>query len=349
LLKHPLQGSEGVPSTVAMMERQLGQMVHLVDDLLDVARISGGRLDLRKEWVDLGSLVRSAVESTMPLLEAGRYEFSVDLSDPSLRLEVDPTRISQVLSNLLDNAAKYTPAGGRIGLAACCDGAEVVISVADNGVGIAAESMPRIFEMFTQVGTSAQGGLGIGLSIVRRLSEMHGGSIEAESSGLGTGSTFTVRLPLGMGGAADPEALQPDAAPAAGAGRSLRLLVVDDNVDAAESLAALLKLSGHCVTVAADGFAALRLAAEFAPQVVFLDIGMPRMSGYEVAQALRRMPDGARFVIAAVTGWGSARDKATAKDAGFDYHLTKPVDLEAVEEILEAVSAGRSAVLMDEA
>ena len=339
LLNHPKQEAEILAPTIAMMERQLGHMVHLVDDLLDVARISGGKLELRKERTDLASVIGSAVESSTPVIEARGHELTVDVAEPAVELAADPTRVSQVLSNLLDNAAKYTPAGGRIRLAAHRAGAEVVISVTDNGVGIAAESMPRIFEMFTRVGKNAHGGLGIGLSIVRRLIEMHGGTIEAESGGLGSGTTFTVRLPLGVPADNAGDLEHRETSPT-GAAEPLHLLVVDDNVDAARSLSTLLELSGHSVSVAADGLEALRSAVETAPQVVFLDIGMPGMSGYEVAQALRRMPSGERLVIAAVTGWGSSEDKARAKDAGFDHHLTKPIDLDRVEQILRSVSGG---------
>jgi len=341
LLSHPKQNPEAVPQTIAMMDRQLGHMIHLVDDLLDVARISGGKLELRKARTHLAAVLGSAVESSKPLIDARHHTLSVDVADPTLELEVDPTRVSQMVSNLLDNAAKYTPIGGSIRLTAYREGAEVAISVADNGVGMTAESIPRIFEMFTQVGTNPEGGLGIGLSIVRRLVEMHGGRIEVESAGVGAGATFTVRLPALVRSDSQRESAQ-SAAAGASSDQPLRLLVVDDNVDAAESLSALLELAGHSVSVAADGFEALRAAVDFQPDAIFLDIGMPGMSGYEVAQALRRMPSGERLVIAAVTGWGTSEDKARAKDAGFDYHLTKPVDLDSVVKILETVRAGDS-------
>jgi CheY-like chemotaxis protein/anti-sigma regulatory factor (Ser/Thr protein kinase) len=258
--------------------------------------------------------------------------------EPDLALNVDATRISQVLSNLLDNAAKYTPPGGRLSLRARRDGSDVVISVSDNGIGLEPGSLPRVFDMFTQVGKGAQGGLGIGLSLVRRLVEMHGGEVGVESDGVDRGSTFTVRLPLDRGAAPAP----PPAVPTGAAAGALEILIVDDNVDAAESLSALLALGGHSVRVAADGFEALRSVDELAPAVIFLDIGMPGMSGYEVAEALRRTrPRDEQLVIAAVTGWGSAEDKARARDAGFDHHLTKPIDLESVEEILNGVAARR--------
>ena len=318
-----------------MMERQLGHMVRLVDDLLDIARVSSGKVELKKETIELHQLIDSAVETSQPLIEQVGHTLAVDLPAQSLWLEVDPTRIAQVLANLLSNAAKYTPAGGHLRIAAQPVDGEVAICVEDNGIGIDAKALPRVFEMFTQVGRESQhapGGLGIGLALVRALVEMHGGSIKAESEGPGHGSRFTVTLPL----ATPPEAAD-EAKPEASMQGSLNVLVVDDNQDAAESLALILQMDGHVARVAHDGPSAVELAAQFQPQVVFLDIGMPGMDGYEVARRLRRQP-GAQPVLVALTGWGTQEDLARATEAGFDHHLTKPADIGAVERLLASLS-----------
>jgi PAS domain S-box-containing protein len=320
-----------------MMDRQLRHLVRLVDDLLDIARISSGKVELKKESVSLKGILASAVETSMPLIASSGHALEVAMPDETLQLSADATRLAQVVSNLLNNAAKYTPHGGRIALATRREGDRVVISVADTGVGIAAEALPEVFEMFTQVGRNrdrSQGGLGIGLALVRRLVELHGGTVTAVSPGIGEGSTFTVRLPV-----AEPQ--QPPA-PMAGppapqsrtSGGGLRVLVVDDNADAAESLAALLELSGHDTRVANDGDEAIRAAHEFRPEIVFLDIGMPGKDGYEVARALRESPDTRGAVLVALTGWGAKDDRARSRQAGFDHHLTKPAGLAAVDRLL---------------
>jgi PAS domain S-box-containing protein len=315
-----------------MMERQLGHLVRLVDDLLDVARVSRGKLELKRERVTLQAVVEHAVEASRAVVDVGRHTLRVDLPKESLWVDGDLTRLAQVLGNLLNNAAKYTPPGGHIDLVARADGDEVIVWVTDDGAGISPEMLPKVFEMFTQVdGTMhrAQGGLGIGLSLVDRLLRLHGGSISAESPGLGRGSTFTVRLPRVQapraehGGGSSPER-----AP----GR--RVLVVDDNVDAAESLALLLEVLGHAARVAHDGPSALSEAAAHAPEVVFLDLGLPGMSGYEVARALRADQAFDGTVLVALTGWGAAEDKRRTAEAGFDLHLTKPVDARQVKEAL---------------
>jgi CheY-like chemotaxis protein len=248
--------------------------------------------------------------------------------------------MAQVLSNLLNNAAKYTPDGGRIELSARCDGSSVLISVTDTGVGIPAESLASVFEMFAQVGQykeRAQGGLGIGLTLARRLVELHGGQLSACSEGPGKGSRFTVRLPL----ASDTERLAAGgnrrAANAEEAGSGLRVLIVDDNVDAAESLSVLLQIGGHAARIANDGYRALLLAQEFGPQIIFLDIGMPGMNGYDVARRLRQLPGMAHVTLVAVTGWGAENDRARAREAGFDQHLTKPAALSDVTAILSTL------------
>ncbi len=324
-----------------MMERQLAQMVRLIDDLLDVARIARGKLELKRERVALHSVVASAVETSMPLVEAGRHELLVQLPDEPLMLDADPTRLAQVLSNLLNNAAKYTPPGGRIVLNAQRVDTQAVVSVADNGIGIPADSLTRVFEMFTRVGREdslGQSGLGIGLSLVRQLVELHGGSATAASPGPGQGSTLTLRLPLLARVAAEPTAPHTPAEPSANANPALRVLVVDDNLDAAESLAELLQLHGHTTTIGRDGHQALALAEGFAPDVVFLDIGMPGFDGYQVAHALRASPGADHVTLVALTGWGGLEDRQRARLAGFDEHLTKPADPAAIEQLLARVS-----------
>jgi len=326
-----------------MMERQVGHMVRMVDDLLDVSRITRGKVELRRERVELRAVVDSALETSRPLIESAGHELRTDLPPEPLFLDADPTRLAQVFANLLNNAAKYTPAGGRIRLVAERDGARVVVRVEDTGVGIPADMLPKVFDMFTQVGRSidrAQGGLGIGLTLVQRLVAMHGGTIDAESEGPGRGSTFTVRLPL----ATVEEARQKAAAQGNGTSRaaaSLRVLVVDDNIDGAESLSVLLQLSGHQTQAAHSGPEALAIAQNLGPDMVFLDIGLPGMNGYEVARRLRAMPDYARCVLVALTGWGTEEDRRQARAAGFDHHLTKPVDAVEVHRLVALVAAGQ--------
>ena len=330
-----------IEKTRSMMERQISHMVHLVDDLLDIARITTGKVDLKKERVELQTIIASAVETSMPLIEAGRHELLVQLPDEVLLLDVDLTRVAQVVSNLLNNAAKYTPARGRIALTVHREGTQVVIAVSDTGIGIPAAAMPTVFEMFTQVGRNmerAQGGLGIGLSLVRRMIELHGGTVCAASEGVGRGSTFTVRLPLVVPVEASPAALvAPVPVADDGADASLRVLVVDDNIDAADTLAALLEMSGHVIRVANDGYQAIEVAQAFRPQVVFLDIGLPGMNGYEVARRLRETPGMERGILVALTGWGTREDRDRSSQAGFDHHLTKPADMAAVETLLASL------------
>ena len=324
-----------------MMDRQLAHMVRLVDDLLDVARITRGKIELRRDRVDFKDVVTSAVETSLPLIEAGRHELSVELPGGPLPLSADLTRLAQVFSNLLTNAAKYTPEGGRIVLAARCEGTQVVVRVTDTGVGIPRENLPEVFEMFTQVGRNldrAQGGLGIGLTLVRRLTEMHGGTVEADSPGAGKGSTFTVRLPLAAGVSSSTRDNQPEAPGGAARGRRLRILVVDDNVDGAESLAMLVTLYGHDARTAHGGEEGLSAVLEFRPDVVFLDIGLPGLNGLEVARRVRRELPESGVVLVALTGWGGDEDRRQSKDAGFDHHLTKPVEAEAIEALLASVS-----------
>jgi PAS domain S-box-containing protein len=328
---------------LGMMERQLRHMVHLVDDLLDIARISSNKVELRRERLDLATVLAGAVETSTPLIESAGHTLEVRLPEGALHVEGDATRLAQVVSNLLNNAAKYTPHGGRVRLWAVADGGEAVIHVEDSGTGIPADALPKVFEMFTQVGRGinrAQGGLGIGLALVKRLVELHGGRVEAHSEGAGRGSRFTVRLPLAQGAPGEE-----GHAPAPGGeacGASLRVMVVDDNVDAAESLAALLEIEGHVPRIAHDGEAALRVAAEFRPRVVFLDIGMPGKDGYQVARELRAHPGTQAAVLVALTGWGAQEDRARSRSAGFDHHLTKPASLASVEALLAEIAGNEA-------
>ena len=323
-----------------IMERQLDHLVNLVDDLLDVARITRGQVELRRERVDLATILAAAAETSMPLIEAARHGFELRLPAEALVLDADPTRLTQVVSNLLNNAARYTPKGGSIALAAAREDDQAVVTVSDNGIGIAPEALDEVFRMFTQVGQAQQpgsGGLGIGLSLVRSLVELHGGSVSAASAGTNAGSVFTVRLPLAAGvqPVASADAPADDAPGAAAPGRSV--LVVDDNRDAAETLAALLNMMGHRAPVANDGRQALRMLPSLMPDVVFLDLGMPGMSGYEVAAAVRQDARLAGIRLVALTGWGGEADRAKTKAAGFDEHLTKPATVEAIEDVLRRV------------
>lgn len=338
LVKSP----EDMNAAREMMERQVGHMVRLIDDLLDVSRITRGKVELKPERVDIRDVIDAALEVTRPIVEANNHELIIAPLDQALPIHADPTRIAQVISNLLNNAAKYTPRGGRIELTVERDGSHVEIAVRDNGLGIAPEMLHKVFEMFTQVGRTidqAQGGLGIGLALVTRLVEMHGGTVKAESEGHGKGSRFIVRLPL---------AEAPVTAEITGVKATIaesptprRILVVDDNVDGAKSLSLLLNLAGHTTSVAYSGPAALERARSFAPEVVFLDIGLPGMNGYEVARQLRAEPNGAALTLVALTGWGTDDDRKRAHDAGFDHHLTKPVDAAHVHALLAAMSAAR--------
>ncbi len=332
------------PASVArvreMMERQVGNMVHLIDDLLDIARISGGKLELKRERADLRTVLSSAVETSLPLVESGRHELTVDLPESPVPVDADVTRIAQVVSNLLNNAAKYTPAGGRIALALRVEQEQAVISVRDNGIGIPQDQLSSVFEMFSQVGQHterSQGGLGIGLSLVRRLVNMHGGEVGAESRGANAGSVFTVRLPLASGVQAAGGAAATDHEDAGA--RGAHILVVDDNVDAAVTLSMILDACGYATQVAHDGARAIELAASFRPQVAFLDIGMPGMDGYQTARAMRQVAGLENVILVALTGWGADSDRQKSSEAGFDHHLTKPVQLDVVQDLLARVTS----------
>jgi len=322
-----------------MMERQLSQMVRLVDDLLDVSRITTGKLSLRKELVELGGIVRSAVDTARPFIDARHHVLEVTLPPRPVMLAADPTRLAQVFSNLLNNAAKFTPLHGRIGLAVERDGGDVVVKVTDNGIGIDVDQLPTVFEMFAQVDQSlerTQAGLGVGLTLARRLTELHGGSLAASSGGPGKGSTFTVRLPLADATAAAEHRPAQDASNGATAGH--RVLVVDDNQDFANSLALILRTMDNDVRVAHDGVTALELARQFHPDIGFLDIGLPRLNGYDLARRLRDGDGTAAMTLVAITGWGQEKDRRKAFECGFDHHLVKPVETAHVLEILGRIA-----------
>jgi PAS domain S-box-containing protein len=316
-------------------ERQVNLLTRLVDDLLDMSRIMRGKIDLRVERLELASIVTQAVETARPAINANRHELSVSMPDEPVWFKADRVRITQVLSNLLSNAAKYTEPEGRISLSATIEDEQLVVCVADNGIGIEPEALPRVFEMFMQVAPGArrsQGGLGIGLTLVRNLIEMHGGRVEARSTGLGQGSQFFVRLPVAVADAEAPAAMDGPEQQAANGSRR-RILVVDDNVDAARSLAMLLRLRGHDVELAFNGEDALATVQQRLPEIVFLDIGMPGMDGFQVARRLRAEFDSSLYLVA-LTGWGAEQDRQKSREAGFDRHLTKPVDLTALERVL---------------
>ncbi len=321
---------------LSSIERQVRQMARLIDDLVDVARITSNRLDLRTERVDLAAVLRSAVETSGTLVKAGGQEFTVVLPDEPIYLDADPIRLAQAVSNLLSNAAKFTEPGGRIWLIAERRGGEAVITVGDTGVGMSPTLLSHIFEMFTQGEQSRArtlGGLGVGLTMVKRLVEMHGGTVSADSGGQEMGSTFVVRLPIVESGAQQAHA---EGSQTMGTS-SLRVLIVDDNRDAADSLAMLLRITGNETRTAYDGPEALQVASEFRPDAVLLDIGLPKMDGHEVAQQIRREPWGQRICLIAVTGWSDETDREKSRAAGFDHHLVKPLDTAHLAQLLDTV------------
>jgi signal transduction histidine kinase len=321
---------------LSIMERQFHQLVRLTDDLLDVSRITRNRMELRREIVDLRRVLQSALETTQPLMDAAGHTLRVSLPDTAIWVDADFTRLAQAFGNLLNNAAKYTDRGGTITVTAADADGDAIATVTDTGVGIAPENLTRVFEMFAQLnhGTdSARGGLGIGLTLARRLVELHGGNITAASPGAGKGTTFTMHLPTAevlrkTVGVADPG---PDVVVAC------RILVAEDIPDAAEMLRMMLECMGHAVRVAADGFEAVAIAKEFQPQVALLDIGMPRMDGYEAARRIRAAL-GPGVILVALTGWGQEEDKRRSREAGFNHHLTKPAEPDALERLIALVA-----------
>jgi PAS domain S-box-containing protein len=326
-----------------VVDRQVKQMARLLDDLLDVSRITLNRLELRVQIVELAGLIQHAVETARPQIDLGQHHLLVTIPPEPIRLQADPVRLAQVFSNLLNNAAKYTDQGGRIWLDVTVQPDQVEVSVEDDGMGIEPEHLPRIFDMFSQTKPAlsrSQGGLGIGLSLVKALVSMHGGEVEAHSEGPGQGSRFTVRLPL-LTKAQAEELQQTNQAGNVPRRLSRRILVVDDNRDSADSCAILLRLQGHAVRTAYDGVSALQVAGSFRPEIVFLDIGLPQVNGYDVARRIRIEPWSRDTVLVAMTGWGQEDDKSRAIESGFDRHLTKPVSADVFDEILAEFEKAR--------
>jgi PAS domain S-box-containing protein len=324
-----------------VIERQTQSLSHIVDDLLDVSRITKGKITLHREPLELATIVSRAIETSRPLIDARHHELSVSVPPESLRVEGDLTRLAQVLSNLLNNAAKYTDECGKISLTVLRENDRIALRVRDTGVGIAPDVLPHIFDLFIQADRSldrSEGGLGLGLTLVRHLVEMHSGTVEAHSDGPGRGSEFVVHLPL-LSAAERPS----EDSPAIGAATpaALRVLVVEDNIDSAEMLAIMLQLEGHQVRTAHDGSNAIKVAITFRPDVALIDIGLPEMDGYEVARRLRELPQTQKMVLIALTGYGQAEDRRRTRDAGFDHHLVKPVEPDALEALLNSIARGR--------
>lgn len=335
LLQLTAAEDDRIATMCEIMERQVNHLVRLVDDLMEISRITRGKIELRKDSVELAAVVRSAVETSRPILDESGVQLSLGLPKNTVVMNGDFIRLSQVFANLLNNAAKYTDSGGHVHFTAKCEESDVVISVRDTGIGIPPEVLPNIFDMFMQVDRStsrSRGGLGIGLTLVRSLVDLHGGSIRARSDGVGHGSEFVVRLPL-----AQAQPRQHESSNAPGLPLQLpprRVLVVDDNVDSAATLGTLLKLLGVEVQIANDGPAALAAMEMHRPDIVLLDLGMPGMDGYEVAKQVRLRPDFAQIKLVALTGWGQAEDRRRTKEAGFDLHFVKPVDITALQSFL---------------
>ncbi|MEP7206417.1 MAG: PAS domain S-box protein [Casimicrobiaceae bacterium] len=339
ILKMPRVEGVIAQQTMGVMERQVEHLVRLVDDLLDVSRVMRGKIELRLQRLELAGVIARAVETAQPALDVQGHRLDLAVSDDSLAVEADPVRLAQVIGNLLANSAKYTDAKGRIVLWARRQEGEIVLGVRDNGIGIAPDMLPHVFDLFVQseqASTRSHGGLGIGLTLVKNITEMHGGSVEARSPGLGCGSEFVIRLPAArplQGVPTEIVVRSTDAHVAAGS----TVLVIDDNRDAANSLAILLRLQGHAVQVAYDGATGIELAKVHHPGLVFLDIGMPGMDGYAVARRIRGTPGLEDVVLAALTGWGQKDDRRRTAEAGFDHHLVKPVDPSVVEALLAAL------------
>jgi len=325
-------------SALEVIERQTKQMTRLIDDLLDIARVTSNKLELRRERIDISEVLKAAVETSRPLVEQRGHKLTVKAPAEPVYLDGDLVRLAQVISNLLNNAAKYTERGGQLWLTAARKGTHVVIKVRDTGIGIPPEILPQIFEMFAQASTNgARGGLGIGLTLVKRLVEMHGGTITVHSEGAGKGSEFVVRVPI-TGSEPKPLEVSPLLKQETATRMApTRILVVDDNQDSADSLGLLLKLMGNDVRIAHDGLAAVDAAQEFEPRVVLLDIGLPMINGFEAAQKIRRLPGGDRVVLIALTGWGEPEDRERSKQAGFDHHLVKPLDPDVLTRLLTSL------------
>ena len=333
-----------IRTTRDVISRQVDDLARLIEDLLDASRITSGKVRLQVETIELSGVVSRAIETTRPLTEARKHRLTVSIPSEPVWLHADPTRLVQVFSNLLNNAAKYTQEAGDIELKAEREGNELIVRVRDTGVGIPEEILPHVFDMFTQADRSldrSQGGLGIGLTLARSIVQMHGGAVQAFSDGRNKGSEFVVRLPVVSEPADGPN--ETSGAVSAPVVSPRRILVVDDNEDATETMALLLKLSGHEVEVAADGESALEAAGKLQPEIVLLDVGLPGMHGYQVAEQLRSRPETRDSVIVALTGYGQEQDRLRAKEAGFDYHFVKPVDFSKLESLLNSLSGERSA------
>ncbi len=331
-------GHAKAPALLEMMDRQVTQVVHLVDDLLDASRLSRGKIELRREPLELADLVTQAVQAAQPFYEHMNHELTVSLPEQPIRLNGDPTRLAQVIGNLLNNAGKFTEPGGYVHVAVERDAEQAIVRVKDSGVGIAAEDRARIFEMFTQIDTSlarTKGGLGVGLTLVKDFVEMHGGVVEVHSEGLGWGSEFLLRLPM----PADPPAALQEPAAGLAVATQRHVLVVDDNVDVTDTLAMLLQFSGHRVDIAHDGLEAVEAAIRLRPDVVLLDIGMPRLDGYGAARQIREKL-GSGVMLIAMTGWGQDDDRRRSSEAGFDTHMTKPLDYNKLTKSMAKWSAG---------
>lgn len=325
-------------AALEVIDRQTRQMARLIDDLLDIARITSNKLELRKERIQLREVFNMAVETSRPLIDQRGQKLTVKTPAQPIYLDGDVVRLAQVVSNLLNNAAKYTERGGQIWLTAARRGHDAIVTVRDTGIGIPRESLPRIFEMFTQADRSSyqsSGGLGIGLTLVKRLVQMHGGNIMAHSEGTGKGSEFSLALPMmDRPPRVKAKRVKQVTGSDSGRGTPCRILVVDDNRDSAESLGLLLELLGNEVRVVHDGLTAVRIADEFQPRVVLMDIGLPSLNGYDAARQIRQQPSGAQAVLIAVTGWGQEVDRQCSRDAGFDHHLVKPLDPDTLTTLL---------------
>jgi CheY-like chemotaxis protein/two-component sensor histidine kinase len=317
-------------------------MIHLIDDLLDVSRINRNKMELRRSRVLLTDVVSSALETARPLIDAAGHALEVSLPPEPVVLDADLTRLAQVFGNLLSNSAKYTKPGGHIWVAAECQDDLVKVSVRDDGIGIPPADLPSIFDMFSQLDRGIErstGGLGIGLALVKGLVEMHGGTVTGTSAGQGMGSTFTVELPV-LKSSSQPQPLEPSEAGQIGDGPRWRILVVDDNMDAARSMAGVLKLLGNEVRTAHDGLQAIAMAEEFRPEIILMDMGMPRLNGYDATRRIREQPWGQSVTIIALTGWGQEGDKTRSQQAGCDGHLVKPVSLPDLEGFFAGLAAG---------
>jgi PAS domain S-box-containing protein len=338
LLEQLCPRDEALKWATAVIHRQSEHLTRLVDDLLDVSRITQGKIKLQKERIDLITVIERAVEVSRPMMDQRKQQLTVSLPDETVMFEGDLTRLSQVVSNLLNNASKYSENGGQIWLSAKLNSTEMVLRIRDTGIGIPPDFLPHVFELFTQSDHSldrSHGGLGIGLTLVRALVQMHGGTVEALSDGLGHGSEFVVRLPV-LTAITQPAQAGAQHHSVAYGTASQRILIVDDNVDSAESMALLLQLNGHEVMIAQDGSAAQVLSSTFHPKVILLDIGLPGLDGYSVAQKFRERPETRDVLLIALTGYGQPEDRERSKVAGFDYHLVKPVDHNAIEALIDS-------------